>query len=725
MPEMTPYQQRYLPDQLIQGRAASPEDFGASIGRAVGDIGDTLGRAADQYAAQEYEHTRTEELTAAHTIMAERQAHWTQEYQARIRTASPGDDTFAPLLMNDVAKDLGQIGENFKTEEGKSLWARLSANMAENFHGHAIAGQAHLTGAWAKVQNDQLNKSLGSIAYADPSQADALIKQASDAIDAPDSVYAKVDKSVRDTFKAQAANQIRFAAMSRTAQNQPLEIVQHISPELAAEYGELNDQPAPPAKPVGIPKVSPGAARWSSQANTAAANSGVKPNILLAQIDQESGGNPNAINKGDIRVTGSPSVGIAQFQPRTAQRYGIDPTKPDQAIQGQAKYMADLLKMFNGDYTKALAGYNWGEGNVQSAVAKFGGEWFNHAPGTTQNYVKSILSKAGMDEKPIMVTGPGASAAQVYAADRAPASVDSLPGFSELSWEQQQHIVGTAQTALRAQATAAERARQAAARAKADQQEQVMSGFTDRIFTPSQNAPWPTDEEITSNSTLDHKQKHELFSMMAARTNELSQRAENKLHPEAQIALEKRITQLPDSDPNKIWDESPLNDAYYAGNISAKERDYLVKILKDPDKPLQKSLGGFVRDMDTAYAKNFEAGMAGSFNTQAYIEGQARFHTDFQAAVDAKKAAKEDPRDLIDPANKDFFFKKHPFSTYYPKATDVMASAAEGVKAGTSAPLVEQQASTRFTAGEVYTINGKQMKYLGGPENAASSWGNP
>lgn len=699
MAEIKPYTQQVLPNEFIGGRSATAADMGGLAAEGTAMIGDSLtglSRNMFQLADQFQEQYKTEDTTAAYTAFAEKQAHWTQEYQTRLRTATPGDDTFAPRLMQDISVDLQKNGPQFKTKEGQALWQRMSTRMAGDFQEHAVMGQVHLAGEWAKVQNGQLTKALGSTAYNDPSQRDVLIAQANAAIDDPNSIYGKLDRASRDHFKAQAAAQINFAALSRTAQTQPMEVLQHISPELAAEFGQLNDKPAPNPTPSGVPKVSAGAAKWSSQVNTAAAASGVKANILLAQIDQESGGNPKAVNKGDVRVTGSPSSGIAQFQPGTAARYNVDVNDPVSSINGQAAYMADLLQMFGGDYQKALAGYNWGEGNVQKAVAKYGDGWMDHAPESTQNYIKNIYAKAGLDQKAIPVTGPGASAAQLYTENRAPAKVDGIPGFSDLTWEQQQHLVGTAQTTLRAQMTLDERKRMADQRAKADAQEVAMNDFTTRIFTPTQDKPWPTDDEITSNNTLDHKQKHELFNMMAARLREKTEGTENKVHPEAVMELDKRINAAEGS-PLKIYDVGAINQAYYDGNISMKERDYLTKKvmdLKDPNgSSFAKAEYNFRTMAMEAFKKNLEVSIASQFDTENAMVGYARFMHDLDEASQTKRNNGESPWDILNPDHKDYFFKTHPMALYKGTFSNGMSAAVDNVKNGTAQPIIEQQAA--------------------------------
>jgi soluble lytic murein transglycosylase-like protein len=91
----------------------------------------------------------------------------------------------------------------------------------------------------------------------------------------------------------------------------------------------------------------------------------------------ESGGNEN------VGTSSSGAIGLMQFMPDTAKGLGIDPTDPNQSIDGAAQYLSSLYKQF-GDWKLAVAAYNAGEGNVR----KYGGiPPFQE----TQNYVKKIF----------------------------------------------------------------------------------------------------------------------------------------------------------------------------------------------------------------------------------------------------------------------------------------------------------------------------------------------
>jgi len=105
----------------------------------------------------------------------------------------------------------------------------------------------------------------------------------------------------------------------------------------------------------------------------------VPAELINAVMAKESGGNPNAYNPK------AGATGLMQFTAGTASRYNITNRRdPRQSIFGGAHYLSDLLGMFGGDVSLALAGYNAGEGKVM----KYGNEVPPYAE--TQDYVKRI-----------------------------------------------------------------------------------------------------------------------------------------------------------------------------------------------------------------------------------------------------------------------------------------------------------------------------------------------
>lgn len=87
----------------------------------------------------------------------------------------------------------------------------------------------------------------------------------------------------------------------------------------------------------------------------AARETRVDPKLLQAVIATESGYNPVARSRKGAQ-------GLMQLMPATARRYGVaNAYEPRHNILGGARYLADLLVMFDQDVQLALAAYNAGE----------------------------------------------------------------------------------------------------------------------------------------------------------------------------------------------------------------------------------------------------------------------------------------------------------------------------------------------------------------------------
>lgn len=117
--------------------------------------------------------------------------------------------------------------------------------------------------------------------------------------------------------------------------------------------------------------------------------------IFARLIHQESRGNPNAVNP----TTGA--SGLTQIMEATAKDpgFGISPLDWSKRFDADAnkqfgsEYLKAMLGRYNGDYTRALAAYNWGPGNVD----KWDGD-LAKLPDETRNYVTKIMA-GGTSEK--------------------------------------------------------------------------------------------------------------------------------------------------------------------------------------------------------------------------------------------------------------------------------------------------------------------------------------
>lgn len=113
----------------------------------------------------------------------------------------------------------------------------------------------------------------------------------------------------------------------------------------------------------------------------AAANAyGLEPALLHAVIAVESNHNPSAVSpKG--------AQGLMQLMPDTSRRFGVtDPWRPEENIRGGARYLAELLALFDQDLSLALAAYNAGE----NAVRRHGRKVPPYAE--TRSYVARVMA---------------------------------------------------------------------------------------------------------------------------------------------------------------------------------------------------------------------------------------------------------------------------------------------------------------------------------------------
>lgn len=120
----------------------------------------------------------------------------------------------------------------------------------------------------------------------------------------------------------------------------------------------------------------------------AARSIGFPEAVAIAQLARESANFRDDVVYGPF-VGGSGERGLAQFIPGTWARFGQGMHQtaydPDASLAAWAAYTSYLIRLFNGDLTKVLQGYNGGEGNVQRSTVS----------AMARRYASEVLTAAG------------------------------------------------------------------------------------------------------------------------------------------------------------------------------------------------------------------------------------------------------------------------------------------------------------------------------------------
>jgi membrane-bound lytic murein transglycosylase D len=137
------------------------------------------------------------------------------------------------------------------------------------------------------------------------------------------------------------------------------------------------------------------AGRYKAMIQRVMAEEGVPQDLIYLAV-AESGFQPRAMN------ARSRAGGMWQFMPYgdyglARNSYVDERFDPEKSTRAYARYMKFLYDQL-GDWYLAMAGYDWGAGNVQHAVQKTGYADFwelyrrNNLPAETKNYVPEILA---------------------------------------------------------------------------------------------------------------------------------------------------------------------------------------------------------------------------------------------------------------------------------------------------------------------------------------------
>lgn len=128
--------------------------------------------------------------------------------------------------------------------------------------------------------------------------------------------------------------------------------------------------------------------RYRQAVTAAELREGLPHDLLARLLWQESRYREDIINGSVVSSAGA--QGIAQIVPRWHPN--VNPLDPFASIDYAARYLRDLRRQ-TGSWPLALAAYNWGIGNLNNALTKYGRQnVLAYAPKETRNYVTEIAA---------------------------------------------------------------------------------------------------------------------------------------------------------------------------------------------------------------------------------------------------------------------------------------------------------------------------------------------
>lgn len=128
---------------------------------------------------------------------------------------------------------------------------------------------------------------------------------------------------------------------------------------------------------------------YISKANEVEDKYGLPRNLLVGLLQTESGFREDVITGKTKSSAGA--IGIAQFMPKTAEEYGIDPLNTDQAIDAAGRYLQKSYNIF-GNWDDTLRSYNMGVQGVK--------DWKSgkkKLPKETAEYTGKVYKFAGIE----------------------------------------------------------------------------------------------------------------------------------------------------------------------------------------------------------------------------------------------------------------------------------------------------------------------------------------
>ena len=700
-PILRSVEQEVLPQGQI-GVQASPEDFGAAIGRGVQAIGQGLEDITESQRIVDEQKGKVWAIKAA----SDARLQWAETFQ-QMQTDPEFQDKygedgsgFTEAFKTNFEDYANEAIASAPTPQAKVFVEGSLRQIGESMLQDSATFQATVGSNWALNTLATSHDNNGRAVFMNPEKYDEIQKASDDAVD--NMPYLNQDQ--REAEKEKSKQNLAFAAGKGWAQKSPEAVLATLSPDDLKQFKPTarvvkalnSDLAVVVPRNITAPLVKPFAADKIidviEKTNTESDN-----DAWFIQA-----GEMHAVDPKDLKMrasTSDDSQNVMQLAPHLAAELGVtDITNPQQNIFAAAKHIAQLQTQTGGDQTEVDKMYYGGNNKA------------NWGPNTDQ-YAENLRATrstiSGGTEAP---PSSGEEVITSVMEDKPSVQTKEAPQwFNDLPWEQQYAIVETAKQGVSANQTRDAHIAASAEKQKKLEERQAMSEGIDGLIDGSL-----TVTKIRNDPRLGYEGK---TGLLRAIQSDLA--GKNKTNPQVFSDLFARIHS---TGADRITNENQL--VSYVGN--GIDYEDLGKLRKEMQGG-QTSAGKTTQQLKKAFLASAKNRLVKTSMFSAVDPTQAenfyQFQQSFLTQYDAKVEAGKDPNELLNPSSPDYMGNMiAQFDRSPQQVMRDMAEARRKTMSNTANTTSKTTTPSEHVIGEIVTKKGVSYRYKGGAYNNPKSW---
>lgn len=369
-PRIDPYTRDVTAGGSINSEA-TPDDFGAQVARA----GDNLAAGGDALAGAMNQVDQDQGRIWAATAVSQKEVQLQQDFQTRVNSLDPQDPDYAAKIQAIVpdqqaayAQGQQDIMDAAPSKTARKFAAYHMSTATVRGTNLAMTTQAQLNGQYTGSLVQQGQKADEDVLAASPDDATftSLLAKNADMLGGLTTISPSDKLNLHQKYVADLSNVQVTSQMSANPQAflTAVNVQGGVTTSRGIQVGGVPSGPVPNAgadlvKPYtssnigSIVQQTQAPSQYDAMFQASGKKYGVDPAELKMHAVAESSLNPTA--------SSGQASGIMQLSPGTAQKLGVNPLDPAQAIDGAAQLMAQYKTAAGGDMTKVDQMYYGGE----------------------------------------------------------------------------------------------------------------------------------------------------------------------------------------------------------------------------------------------------------------------------------------------------------------------------------------------------------------------------